>query len=80
MKINQLISKRTKHLMKERNWTQYQLAQRSALPLSTVSHVLACKSKTLTLETLLNICRGFNMDLPDFFDKSFTLANISDDD
>ena len=80
MKINQLVSKRTRFLMKERKWTQYQLAQKSALPLSTLSHILACKSKTLTLETLLNICRGFEMNLSDFFDPSFALANISDDD
>ncbi len=80
MKFNQLISKRTKRLLKERKWTQYQLAQRSALPLSTLSHVLKCKSETLTMETLLNICRGFDISVFAFFDDvMFNPENISDD-
>lgn len=80
MKFNQLISKRTKRLLKERNWTQYQLAQRSALPLSTLSHVLKCKSDTLTMETFLSICRGFDIPVFAFFnDAMFEPENISDD-
>ena len=81
MKFNQLISKRTRRLLKARHWTQYELAQRSAVPHSTLCHVLKCKSKTLTAETLLNICRGFDMRLADFFnDELFEPENISDDD
>ncbi|MBQ3221296.1 MAG: helix-turn-helix transcriptional regulator [Clostridia bacterium] len=80
MKFNQLIAKRTRNLLRSRNWTQYRLAQRGALPLSTLSHVLKCKSDTLTLETLLNICRGFDITLFEFFDDElFTSENISDD-
>ncbi|MBQ9113919.1 MAG: helix-turn-helix transcriptional regulator [Clostridia bacterium] len=80
MKFNQLIAKRTTNLLKSRGWTQYQLAQRSALPLSTLSHVLKCKSEAISSETLLNICRGFDMPVFDFFNDSiFSPENISDD-
>ncbi len=81
MKINKLISLRMQELLKARNWTQYQLAQRSALPLSTLSHIMRCKSNTVTLESILNICRGFDIRLVDFFnDAQFETENISDDD
>ena len=80
MKFNQLISKRAQRLLTDRKWTQYHLAQRSALPLSTLSHVLNCKSDTLTVETLLSICRGFDIRIADFFnDDIFAPENISDD-
>ena len=80
MELKQLISKRTYQLLKERKWTQYKLAQRSALPLSTLYHVLSHKGKSVTMETLLNICRGFDISLAEFFgDKSFDLENIADD-
>lgn len=80
MKFNQLISKRISQLLRMHGWTQYQLAQRSALPLSTLSHVLKCKSKALSSETLLNICRGFDISVFEFFnDTLFIPENISDD-
>ncbi|MBQ8291588.1 MAG: helix-turn-helix transcriptional regulator [Clostridia bacterium] len=81
MKFNQLISQRTKRLLKARHWTQYHLAQRGALSLSTLSTVLNCKTKTVTMETVLNICRGFDMRVADFFDTDiFDPENIADDD
>ena len=81
MQLTELIAKRTKKLLKQRSWTQYKLAQRSAVPCSTLSNTLNCKVKSLRLETLLNICRGFDITLSDFFnDALFELENIADDD
>ena len=80
MKFNQLIAKRTKRLMKERNWTQYQLAQQSGVPRSTISYTLNSKGETLKTDTILNICRGFGISLMEFFnDPSFLPENIADD-
>ncbi len=81
MKFNQLISKRTRKLLKARKWTQYQLAQRGGLSLSTLCCALKCKTKTITAETLLNICRGFDLTPYEFFnDEIFNLENIADED
>ena len=81
MDFNQLIAKRTRQLLKERKWTQYKLARRSAIPCSTLSYALNGKVKSITSETLLNICRGFDMKLSDFFDNElFNPENISDND
>jgi transcriptional regulator with XRE-family HTH domain len=81
MKFNEIISTRTRELLKARKWTQYQLAQRSAIPLSTLSYVLNNKGENLTTDTLLNICRGFQIRLTDFFnDELFEFENIADDE
>lgn len=80
MTLNQLIAKRTKKLLKERQWTQYKLSQQSGVPKSTLSHTLKSKSNNLKTDTLLNICRGFDITLFEFFnDTLFDPENIADD-
>ena len=52
----------------------------SGIPYSTLFHILKSKSKSVTSENLLNICRGLNTPLKDFFDDPmFEFENISDD-
>lgn len=81
MQFNQLIAKRIRLLLKEYGWTCYQLSSRSAIACSTLSCVINCKCKTVMAETLLNICRGFNITLQEFFnDVMFSFENIADND
>ncbi len=81
MTHTELVAKRTRLLMKERNWTMYKLANQSAVPFSTLDYVLNGRGKTVTLETVINLCRGFNIRVVDFFnDDLFEPENISDDD
>lgn len=81
MKFNQLISKRIRKLLNERNWTQYELAQRGGLSQSTLCCVLKNRWATIGSDTLLNICRGFDMPITEFFnDALFDFENIADDD
>ncbi|MBQ7912893.1 MAG: helix-turn-helix transcriptional regulator [Clostridia bacterium] len=81
MKLKQLISLRTRRLLKERAWTQYKLASRGAIPFSTLSYTLNNHGKSIRMETILNICRGFDISLSDFFNDSlFAPENIADDD
>ncbi|MBQ8428566.1 MAG: helix-turn-helix transcriptional regulator [Clostridia bacterium] len=80
MKFNQIIAKRTRALMKERNWTQYKLSQQSGLPKSTLSHTLSGKGDNIEGNTILNICRGLDISIFEFFnDPSFLPENIADD-
>ena len=79
MTFNQLIAKRIRRLMKERNWTQYKLSERSGLPKSTISYTLKGKGESFKTTTILNICRGFGISVIDFFnDNSFLPENIAD--
>ena len=81
MKFNQLISKRIRKLLKERNWTQYKLAQRGGLPQSTLCCILKNRWNTICSETLLNVCRGFDIPITQFFDDPmFEFENIDDND
>ena len=80
MTFTQLISKCTRQLLKARRWKPYQLARRSAIPCSTLSYVLRERNKNMKVETLVNVCRGLDMRVVDFFDDSlFEPENITDD-
>ena len=79
MELTKLIAKRTQQLLKERKWKQYKLARLGAIPCSTLSYILNGKVKSISTETLLNICRGFNIELNEFFNNEmFAFENISD--
>ena len=68
MNFLSLISLRVRNLLKANLWSQYDLSQRSGIPNSTLSTVLKEKCKGVNSETLLNICRGFDIRIKDFFD------------
>ena len=81
MKMTQRIAKRTRRLLKERQWTQYKLARQAAVPISTLHHVIHGRSNNIKIETLLSICRGFEISLTEFFnDALFLPENIPDND
>ena len=80
MQLTTLIAKRIKDLLKQRKWTRYELARRAAIPCSTLYYMLAAAGDSIKTSTLINICRGFEMNMFDFFnDPMFELANIADD-
>lgn len=81
MEYCQANAERIRQLLKERNITSYKLAELSAVPHSTISMVLSCKTENPRILTLLNLCRGFNITLAEYFNSNlFTLENLSDDD
>lgn len=59
--------------------TMYQLARRSAIPHSTLSSILNGQTKNTGFLNILNICRGLEITLQDFFDSHlFTPENLLD--
>lgn len=70
------ILKRIVDLRKERNWTEYQLAERSGLTQSTISSWYR-KNMLPTIPSLSKICDAFGITLSEFFledeDKSVML-------
>ena len=62
---------RLRHLMSERNWTEYRLAKESGLSQSTISNLFA-RNNLPSIPTLEIICRAFGITLAQFFaDGSF---------
>ncbi len=79
MDLNQAISKRIFELLGQKDWSAYHLAFRSGIPNSTLSNILLAKCKACNLSTILNICRGFNISLADWFDSDiFAFVNLND--
>lgn len=50
----------------KRNWSEYELAQRSGLSQSTISTWYR-KNQISTIQTLEKVCRGFGITLSQFF-------------
>lgn len=60
-----VLEKITKYRL-ERNWTEYQLAEKSGLPQSTISSWYR-KNQIPTIPSLEKICAAFNVTLAQFF-------------
>ena len=69
MQLNQAISLRIKELLAQQRMTQYQLYIKSGVPKSTLSNLLSCSNDSVKLRILLEICQGFEISLPEFFDS-----------
>lgn len=54
----------------ERNWTEYQLAEKSELPQSTISSWYR-KNQIPTIPSLEKICRAFGITLAQFFTEDY---------
>ena len=79
MKLSKAISYRITQLLSDKKLSPYRLSTRSAVPTSTVSNIILCHSKSCTLETLNNICRGFGISLEKFFASPlFSPENLDD--
>ena len=61
-----------------RNWTEYQLAQKSGIPQSTISTWYR-KKMLPTLSSLDKICRAFDMTLAQFLSENDGLTEITPD-
>ena len=53
----------------ERNWTEYQLAEKSGLPQSTISSWYR-KKQIPSVQSLEKICSAFNITLSQFFSET----------
>ncbi len=79
MVLSEVVSKRIKEILKERNLTQYGLFKLSGVPQSTISAIIKCENKSVVLSTIYDICSGIGMELSEFFNtKDFKLENLED--
>lgn len=80
MKLADAFADRLVQLLNERNWSAYKLSCLTGVPNSTISNLILGKSKSCTLTTTLNLCRGFRITLEQFFSSPiFDLCNLDDD-
>ena len=71
MELNEAVAGRIKGYLKEREITQFNLFGSSGTACSTISMICRQKVKDVKLSTILNLCRGLNIELKEFFDDDF---------
>ena len=69
MLLSVAIRQRIINLSKEHNLNFSELCRKSAVSYSTLMGFMYDTNKTLTINTLYQLCLGFEIDLVDFFDS-----------
>ena len=79
MEYYQANALRITQLMKQNHMTAYELAKQSGIPHSTISLILSGKTKKPRSLTMINIGRGFNMSIREYYNSElFNTENIDD--
>lgn len=62
------VVKRINYLCQKQGISYYQLSYRSAVPITTLMHIIDCTTKNPGIFTIIKICNGLNITIKDFFD------------
>lgn len=77
MKLNKAFSLRVRELLKEKNMTQYKLAQETGLYHSTMTDILNCKYQTPNFRNISLIIKALDTSMSEFFDSPlFDFSNL----
>ena len=71
MEPYEALFERIKELMKKEGLTKYKLSMQSGLPHSTVSNIMKGRTKSAGFLSIVNICRGLNILLLNFFNRNY---------
>lgn len=77
MNICKAVGLRISNLLLEKKMTLYRLEQKSGILHGTMMCIMNERNKNVTLKTIIQLARGFDMTLLEFLDdKLFTEENI----
>lgn len=80
MKTQRAVALRVSNLLAKNNMTQYALCKKIAMPEETLRSIINERYQTVKLDTIIQICDGFNMTIQDFFnDDLFKRENLDVD-
>ncbi len=68
MTVNNAVSNRIKKLLKEKKMTQYRLEILSGIQHGSMQCIMNGRNKTVRLNTVMMLARGFDMSLLEFLD------------
>lgn len=68
IRSRKILADRINNLCKEQGITYYALSYKSAVPLTTLLHIVNGSTKNPGIFTSHKICEGFEISLKDFFD------------
>ena len=69
MREQELLSARIEFYRKNQRLTYYKLASRSAIPLTTLMHIVNGSTKNPGIFTIIKICSGLNITVGEFFNS-----------
>jgi len=75
MNAQQKLSERINFLRQKEGISYYKLSYRSAVPITTLMHIIDCSTKNPGIFTIIKICSGLNITVKDFFDAE-VFANV----
>ena len=67
-KGQKILVDRIEEVCKMKGMTRYQLAYKSTVPLTTLTHIMKGSTKNPGIITIFKICDGLGMSLMEFFD------------
>lgn len=80
MKISEAVAIRLGRILNERNMTQYRLEKEIAMPHNTMKTLMGKRNKSVNLRTIMQIAKGLNMTVSEFFnDPIFEDENLEID-
>ena len=68
MKISEAVAIRLGRILTERNMTQYRLEKEIAMPHNTMKTLMGKRNNSVNLRTIMQISKGLNMTVSEFFD------------
>lgn len=68
IKPQEILAKRINDLCKEKGMSYYSLSYKSAVPITTLMHIVDCSTKNPGLFTICKLCSGFDITLQEFFE------------
>lgn len=69
MKAQDMLVERINNLCKEKRMTYYALSYASAVPMTTLMHIVDKSTVNPGILTIGKLCEGFGITLKDFFDS-----------
>lgn len=80
MKISEAVALRLGRILTERNMTQYRLEKEIAMPHNTMKTLMGKRNNSVNLRTIMQIAKGLNMTVSEFFnDPIFEDENLEID-
>lgn len=68
MKINSAVAKRLSDILRQRNMSFYRLEKITLIPHNTMKTLMRETNNGVNLKTVMQIAKGLNMPLKEFFD------------
>ncbi len=67
MEEQMILSKRIEYFCKKSGISYYSLSYKSAVPMTTLMHIINCSTKNPGIFTIFKICNGLNISIIEFF-------------